>query len=63
MKAAAGVFGKEVLREVSKEELLKNISKVREVAGNRATLRAIHFVMENDRVKKETSALNTGDFR
>lgn len=51
-----------MLREVSKEELLKNISKVREVAGNRATLRAIHFVMENDRVKKETSALNTGDF-
>ena len=62
MKAAAGVFGKEVLREVSKEELLKNISKVRQVAGDRAALRAIHFVMENDRVKKETEALNTGDF-
>ncbi len=62
MKAAAGVFGKEVLREVSKEELLKNISKVRAKAGDRAALRAIHFVMENDRVKKETDALNSGDF-
>lgn len=62
MKAAAGVFGKEVLREVSKEELLANISEVRTKAGDRAALRAVHFVMENDRVKKETNALNAGNF-
>lgn len=62
MKAAAGVFGKEVLREVSKEELLENISKVRQIAGDRATLRAIHFVMENERVEKETKALQVGNF-
>lgn len=62
MKAVADVFGKEVLRDVSKEELLANISEVRKKAGDRAALRAIHFVMENDRVKKETEALNEGDF-
>lgn len=63
MKAVAGVFRKEVLREVSKEEILENISKVRTAAGDRAVLRAIHFVMENERVKKETDALTAGDFK
>lgn len=62
MKAVAAVFGKEVLREVSKEELFENISKVREKAGDRAVLRAIHFVMENERVEKEAEALKKGDF-
>lgn len=62
MKAAAGVFGKEVLRAVKKEELLQNISKVRAESGDRAALRAIHFMMENERVKKETETLKKGDF-
>lgn len=62
MKAVAGLFGKGVLREVGKEELLKNISKVRTQTGDRAALRAIHFVMENERVKRETEALKAGDF-
>ncbi len=62
MKAAAGVFGKEVLRDVPKEELLENISKVRQAAGDRAALRAIHFVTENERVQKQTKALQTGNF-
>ena len=62
MKAVAGVFGKEVLRGVEKEELLQNIFKVRAESGDRAALRAIHFMMENERVKKETEALKMGDF-
>lgn len=62
MKQVANVFGKEVLREVSKEEILGNISKIRGVAGDRAMLRAIHFVLENERVKQEVNALNTDDF-
>ena len=63
MKAAASVFGKEVLREVSKDEVLMNIGKIRKAYGDRAALRAIHFVEENERVKKETKALNEGDFQ
>lgn len=62
MKAVASFFGKEVLRDVSKEELLTNIAKVRQNTGDRAILRAIHFVMENERVEKEVEALKNGDF-
>lgn len=62
MKAAAGVFGKEVLGEVTIEEILKNMPKIREVAGDRAVLRTIHFFMENERVKNEVKALKTGNF-
>lgn len=62
MKAVAAVFEKEVLREVDKEELLQNISMVRAQSGDRATLRAIHVMMENERVNKEAEALKTGDF-
>ncbi len=62
MKAVAAVFGKEVLREVSGDEIFSNIDKIRDAAGDRAALRAIHFVMENERVEKETKALIEGDF-
>ncbi len=62
MKAAAKVFGKEVLREVDSCEFMKNLAKVREAVGDRAVLRAIHFFADNDRVVNEVSALNAGDF-
>lgn len=62
MKAAAAVFDKEVLREVSKEEILQNIGKIRQAAGDRGALRTLHFVMENERVQKAVQALNEGDF-
>ena len=62
MKKVAAVFGKNVLKEVSKEELLANIEKIRMAAGDRAVLRALHFVTENERVNKATESLNNGDF-
>lgn len=62
MKKVAAVFGKKVLREVSKDEILANIGKIRKEAGDRALLRSLHFLMENERVNKATEALNTGDF-
>lgn len=63
MKRVANYFGKDFLREVTKEQIFSNIKEIRETAGDRATLRAIHFVEENDRVKKEVSALQSGDFQ
>ena len=63
MKQVAAVFGKEVLRQVTMEELLSKMEEVRTAAGDRGALRAIHFLTENERVKKETQALNTGDFK
>lgn len=62
MKQAAECFGKEYLRQVSKEELFTGLNQVRAAAGDRAALRAIHFVEENERVRLETDALKRGDF-
>ncbi len=61
MKNVAKVFGKEVLSEVTKEELFANIERVRKVTGDRAVLRALHFMLENERVELEVSALKKGD--
>lgn len=61
MKAAAAVFGKNVLREVNEEEFRANISKVREKCGDRAVLRALHFFDENKRVDTAAEALKSGD--
>lgn len=61
MKEIAQLFDKEVLCEVSKENILNNISKLREKAGDRAVLRAIHFINENERVRAEVSSINDGD--
>ena len=62
MKSVAAFFGKTACREISMEELLANAGKVREVAGDRAVLRALHFLEENDRVDREVAALDRKDF-
>ncbi len=62
MRAAAAVFGKEVLHDVTMEQLIEKAAEVREKAGDRALLRAIHFVNENVRVQQEVAALKAGDF-
>lgn len=62
MKSVAKFLGKNVCREVSSEELLKNITKIRKKLGDRAFLRAYHFVYENERVVKQVSALKKNNF-
>ncbi|MGN0435255.1 MAG: galactokinase [Wujia sp.] len=59
MKQIASYFGKDVLREITLSDLFENISKLRDIAGDRAVLRAIHFVQENERVRKEVAALKS----
>lgn len=61
MKAVAGMFGKEVLTEVSEQDILAAIPRIRESLGDRALLRALHFYEENKRVMAEVSALKTAD--
>ena len=61
MKAAASHFGKPVLREVALEDLINEIPALREKHGDRAILRAFHFINENKRVKAQTEALREGD--
>ena len=62
MRAAAAVLGKEVLHGTTLEDLLKNVDAIREKAGDRAYLRAIHFVTENVRVQKAVASLRAEDF-
>ena len=62
MEAVAAKFGKSVLRDVDRAEFEKIISVIRDSAGDRAVLRAMHFYNENVRVEKQAEALRNGDF-
>ena len=61
MKKAAAVFGKTVLRDVDPALLFTNSKKIRQTAGDRAFLRAVHFLNENERVLSMTNALRQRD--
>ncbi len=61
MKAVAALFDKEVLIEVTEDEILENAAKIRSECGDRAFLRAMHFYAENKRVQKEAAALKAKD--
>ena len=62
MKKIVHYFNKDVLRDVNEEEFYACIPSLREFAGDRAVLRAIHFFNENKRVGKLVSALDLDDF-
>ncbi len=61
MKLVAKYFGKKVLRDVSANDVLENIHNLREKLGDRCVLRALHFICENERVRKEVRALKSGN--
>ncbi len=61
MKAAAAVLGGETLSEVPFETFTDNLRRVREEAGDRALLRALHFYQENRRVAQAADALREGN--
>jgi galactokinase len=46
----------------SLNQLLPRIKELRPKVGDRAILRAFHFLNENDRVSKQVKALESGDF-
>ena len=61
MRAVAAALGKTVLREITEAELFEKITELRKTVGDRAILRAIHFLRENERVGAAASALRDGD--
>lgn len=63
MKSVAGYFGKDVLREITLSDVLANIVDIREKFGDRALLRSLHFLNENETVEREAKALQSGDFK
>jgi galactokinase len=62
MKAAARCCGLPDCRDLSRELLMAEVRRVRAEAGDRAFLRALHFVDENERVLRQVAALKAGDF-
>ena len=62
MRAVAASLGATCLRETSMEALIPAIPALREAHGDRAVLRAIHFLGDNERVARQVAALNAGDF-
>ena len=62
MKQVASYFGKEVLRDVDKAEFNANIKQLRELYGDRAILRAMHYFAENTRVRAGAECLRDGNF-
>ena len=61
MKKIAQILGHEVLRPVTLEDILSNMDTLRSKAGDRAVLRAIHFVEETKRAGQEARALQNGE--
>ena len=58
MKNIAKLLGRETLRGLTENDIIKNIGNLRRVAGDRALLRALHFMRENERVEKIRKALS-----
>ena len=62
LKKISACFKKDVLREVSEEDFLNNISELRNKVNDRAVLRAFHVFNENKRVLRAKEALKSGKF-
>lgn len=62
MENVAAFFGKKVLREIEKKDVIENAAALSEKLGERAVLRALHFFGENEKVIAQTDALINNDF-
>ena len=62
MKKVAEYFGKQYCSEISEEDVISHLKEVREYAGDRSVLRALHFFEENKRVEAMVKALKENDF-
>ena len=62
MKSIAKAFNKDVCREINSTDLLAKITELRVSHGDRAVLRAFHFLQENKRVDKAIQSLEKSDF-
>lgn len=62
MKKVAEYFGKEVCAQITEEQVIGHLQEIREFAGDRSVMRALHFFEENKRVEAEVAALKEGRF-
>lgn len=61
MRAVAASLGVEYLRDTSREALLARLPELRRQHGDRAVLRALHFLADDQRVAQEVEALERQD--
>lgn len=62
MKSVAKILDRTVIREISREDIISNIDKIRKATGDRAVLRALHFVEENERAQSQRDELKNNNF-
>lgn len=60
IRTAANVFGCEVARGLTMEQVMAALPEIRTKAGDRATLRLLHFIEENQRAKDLAKTLAAG---
>lgn len=63
MKGVAALFGQEALRGLTLKDIIAKADQIRKELGDRAFLRAYHFILENDRVSDQLHALEKGDIK
>jgi len=63
MKAVSRELGVAVARELKMDDVVENIEKLRNKVGDRAILRVIHFLGDNERVVEQVEALEHGEFQ
>ena len=62
MFEVAKLLGGKVCRDITAEQIYENLGLLREKAGDRAVLRALHFLEENRRVDEQAAALRKDEF-
>jgi galactokinase len=63
MKSVANYFNLEYCRELSSDKFFSHIKDLRRKVGDRAILRAFHFFDDNERVLRQITALEKGNFQ
>ncbi len=63
MKSVAQALGGDVCRDLSLDELIAGMQDLRAKTGDRALLRALHFMGDNERVVEQVQALENNDFK
>jgi len=62
MKSVAQYLSRNVCRDILFQDILSNLHDLRSKVGDRAILRALHFIEDDQRVLKQVNALENKDF-
>ncbi len=62
MKKVSAILGHTYVSEMTYDEVIDHIDEIREKCGDRAVLRSVHVIEENQRVDQQVAALESGDF-